>query len=272
MILNTGYVKFFNGMIYHKRSGVKEHSFSNKMNAIFIELRNKNYKEKYKYPTLFSINKFNLLAWYSSDHGEQLKNSKDQNLYQFILNLIRKSNIKNRDIDNIDNIKLLTFPKVLCWGFNPLSVYFCYDIKGSLLHSVFEVRNTFGDIHHYVLKNIHKNNKYQKTMKKLFVSPFYPQKGYYHLYADQLNDNIFTSVDYIMNEKKVFSASMNLKEIKFTNYNIIKSFLKLSLFPGKIWINIHLQAFFLWLKKHKLYKIPTSQKVKHSFGIKISKD
>ena len=169
MILNTGYIKFFNGMIHHKRRGVKKHYFKNKMNAIFIELRNKNYKEKYKYPTLFSINKFNLLAWYPSDHGEQLKNYKNENLYQFILNLIKKSNIRKH---NIDNIKLLTFPRVLGLGFNPLSVYFCYDIKGSLLHSVFEVRNTFGDIHHYVLKNIHKNNKFQKTMKKLFVSPF----------------------------------------------------------------------------------------------------
>ena len=112
----------------------------------------------------------------------------------------------------------------------------------------------------------------QKTVKKLFVSPFYPQKGYYHLYANQLNDKILTFVDYIINEKKVFSASMDLKEIKFNNFNIVIAFMKLYLFPGKIWINIHLQAFFLWLKKIRLYKIPSSQKVKHSFGIKISKD
>ena len=272
MILNIGNVKFYNGIIHHKRIGIKKHYFKNKINAIFIELRNKNYRKKYIYPTLFSFNKFNLLAWHPSNHGEQINKCKSQNLYQFILNLIKKSNVKKNNIDNIDNIKLLTFPKVLGWGFNPLSVYFCYDITGSLLHSVFEVRNTFGDIHHYVLTHIDKNNKLQKTIKKLFVSPFYPQKGYYHLYADQLNDTIFTSVDYVLNEKMVFSASMNLKEIKFTNFNIIKAFIKLSLFPGKIWINIHLQAFFLWLKKLKLYKIPTSQKVKHSFGIKISKD
>ena len=42
---------------------------------------------------------------------------------------------------------------------------------------------------------------------------------------------------------------MDLKEIKFNNFNIVIAFMKLYLFPGKIWINIHLQAFFLWLKK-----------------------
>ncbi len=269
MILNTGSIKFYNGFIHHSRKYGKEHFFKNKMNAIFIELRNDKCKETYKYPTLFSINKFNLLAWYSSSHGNQLNHSENQNLYQFILYLIQKSGANE---NKVRNIKLLTFPKVLGWGFNPLSIYFCYDTKGSLLHSVFEVRNTFGDIHHYVLKNLNKNNVVQKTVKKLFVSPFYPQKGYYHLCANQLNDKILTSVDYIINEKKVFSASMDLKEIKFNNFNIVIAFMKLYLFPGKIWINIHLQAFFLWLKKIRLYKIPSSQKVKHSFGIKISKD
>ncbi len=268
MILNTGSVKFYNGFIYHSRKGDKEHFFKNKMNAIFIELNNDKSEKKYKYPTLFSINKFNLLAWHSSSHGGQLKCSENRNLYQFILHLIQKSGAQE---NKVHKIKLLTFPKVLGWGFNPLSIYFCYDSKRSLLHSVFEVRNTFGDIHHYVLNNINKNNKVQKTLKKLFVSPFYPQKGYYYLYANELNDKILTSVDYIINKKKVFSASMDLKEIKFDNFNILRAFVKLYLFPGKIWINIHLQAFFLWLKKIKLYKIPSSQKIKHSFGIKIKK-
>ena len=269
MILNTGSIKFYDGFVYHKRNGAKKHFFKNNINAIFIELKNNKYREKYKYPALFSINKFNLLAWHPSYHGAQLEKTDNQNLYKFILNLIDKSDSKKHIIDNI---KLLTFPKVFGLGFNPLSVYFCYDIKGSLLHTVFEVRNTFGDIHHYILQNTKKNNKTQKTIKKLFVSPFYPQKGYYHLYANQLNDKILTSVDYIINDNKVFSASMNLKEIKFNNFNILKALVKFSLFPGKVWINIHLQAFFLWLKKIRIYKIPISQKIKHSFGMKISRD
>ena len=39
---------------------------------------------------------------------------------------------KTKDKEGIHNIKLLTFPKVLNFGFNPLSVYFCYDNKGFL--------------------------------------------------------------------------------------------------------------------------------------------
>ena len=153
MILNTGSIKFYDGFVYHKRNGAKEHFFKNNINAIFIELINNKYREKYKYPALFSIDKFNLLAWHPTYHGAQLEKTNNQNLYKFILNLIDKSDSKKHIIDNI---KLLTFPKVFGLGFNPLSVYFCYDIKGSLLHTVFEVRNTFGDIHHYILQNTKK--------------------------------------------------------------------------------------------------------------------
>ena len=42
MILNTGSIKFYDGFVYHKRNGAKEHFFKNNINAIFIELINNN--------------------------------------------------------------------------------------------------------------------------------------------------------------------------------------------------------------------------------------
>ena len=47
------------------------------------------------------------------------------------------------------------------------------------MHAVFEVKNTFGDIHHYILKNIPQKVT-QKVLKKMFVSPFYNTKGSYN--------------------------------------------------------------------------------------------
>ena len=65
---------------------------------------------------------------------------------------------------------------------------------------------------------------------------------------------------------------MNLNELAFNNKNILASLITLKNFPGKIWINIHLQAFFLWLKKVELFKIPEEENVKFSFGKKIKKN
>ena len=262
-------IKFFEANINHERYGKKKHFFKNRTNAILIDLKNKPQQKIRKYPSLFSLKKFNLLTWDASKHGNQCKFSTSNDLYKFIKNLCID---KTKNEKEIYDIKLLTFPKVLSFGFNPLSVYFCYNNKGLLTHSIFEVRNTFGDMHHYVLRNINQKKITQKTIKKLFVSPFYPKKGSYKLFANYFNDKIMISVEYTLQNKKVFIATMKLKEIKFNNYNIIKAFLKCSIYPGKIWINIHLQALILWFKRISLYKIPPNEKIKHSFGIKVSKD
>ena len=262
-------IKFYEAKINHCRYGKKKHSFKNQTNAILIDLKNSPQQKPSRYPSLFSLEKFNMLTWSASKHGNQSETSTSYDLYKFIKNLCVK---ETKDKEEIHKIKLLTFPKILGYGFNPLSVYFCYNNKGLLIHSIFEVRNTFGDMHHYVLRKINLKNISQKTPKKLFVSPFYPKKGNYKLFANHVQDMIMISVEYILHNKKVFIANMNLKEIKFDNLSILRAFLKCSVYPGKIWINIHLQAFILWFKRVNLYKIPSSEKVKHSFGIKVSKD
>ena len=43
-----------------------------------------------------------------------------------------QQNKRQKITKEIHKIKLLTFPKVLNFGFNPLSVYFCYNNKGLL--------------------------------------------------------------------------------------------------------------------------------------------
>ncbi len=48
-------------------------------------------------------------------------------------------------------ILLLCYPRLCGYTFNPLSVYFCYRADGQLALMIYEVRNTLGGIHSYVL-------------------------------------------------------------------------------------------------------------------------
>ena len=262
-------IKLFEGKIYHKRYGKIEHSFENKIVSIFINLTSLSNNELDKKPELFSINKFNIFSWASLNHGLQLKDTKPKDLESFIINLISKK--KETDDQYITSIKLLTFPRVLGFVFSPLSVYFCYNKVNQLMHAVFEVKNTFGDTHHYILKNIPQKGHTQKVLKKMFVSPFYNTKGSYLLNVMYQNNKIETSVEYKINKKIIFSASMKLKEIDFNNFNILSSIFKLSMFPGKVWINIHYQAIKLWCKKVALHKIPPSLLIKKTSAIGLSK-
>ena len=268
MHIKENKIKLFKGLIYHKRHGIIEHTFENQILSIFIDLTSINNNKFIKNPILFSINKLNIFSWLSKDHGLRLKNTKIIDIESFIIKLL---NISVKEKNNITNIKLLTFPKVLGFGFSPLSVYFCYNDNNQILHSVFEVKNTFGDIHHYIMKDIPKKGDKQKVLKKLFVSPFYNNNGYYHLMVSHYNNKISTSVEYIMNEKTIFYASMKLKEIKFNNFNILNGIFNLLTYPGKIWMNIHYQALILWFKKLPINNIPQGQVIKYSNAAKISK-
>ena len=86
----TGDIKFFEANINHERFGKKKHFFKNRTNAILIDLKITPPKKISKYPSLFSVEKFNLLTWSASKHGNQSKFSTSHELYQFIKNLCIK--------------------------------------------------------------------------------------------------------------------------------------------------------------------------------------
>ena len=79
---------------------------------------------------------------------------------------------------------LLCYPRLLGYTFNPLSVYFCYRAGGELALVIYEVRNTFGDIHPYVLPvqpaDISDAGVRQSQEKLFYVSPFIEMAMRYH--------------------------------------------------------------------------------------------
>ena len=81
-------------------------------------------------------------------------------------------------------VLLLCYPRLLGYTFNPLSVYFCYRADGALALMIYEVRNTFGDIHAYVLPvkpgEISDAGIRQQHDKLFYVSPFIEMAMRYH--------------------------------------------------------------------------------------------
>ena len=255
--------KLFEGQVFHKRYINYNHSFKNKSLFLLINLNKLSdliSKNQLTLPLFFSINKFNFLSWNCFDHAERKNNSKPND----ILNFVNRLN-KGKEFDEV---YLFCFPRSLGFGFNPLSIYFCYKNK-LLSEIIFEVKNTFGDIHHYILTNVKRNGLKQKVNKKLFVSPFFDNKGYYELTSNYKKNKIIVEIKYYKNKKIQLYANLNAKETGFSNFEIIKNLLKFVIFPGKNWINIHLEALKLWTKKIKIYKTPKEKSLKFSKALKI---
>ncbi|CAL4866041.1 hypothetical protein MMA231_00278 [Asticcacaulis sp. MM231] len=79
---------------------------------------------------------------------------------------------------NSDRLFLLAMPRILGFVFNPISLYFVQASDGAMKAVVYEVNNTFGDRHSYVLpvrQNVSNQTHrpiHQAADKRLHVSPF----------------------------------------------------------------------------------------------------
>ncbi len=146
----------YNGNVIHKRFKPKEHFFKYKVFSLFIDLSELNeLDDKLKF---FSLNKFNLISFYEKDHGERDGSS----LLNWVKLNLSKNNISTENI----KIKLLCYPRILGYVFNPLSIFFIYDKDENLISILYEVKNTFGEQHTYIFKVESENKLIQNNCSK----------------------------------------------------------------------------------------------------------
>ena len=239
MIKNS---KIYTGKVIHKRFKPKEHYFKYNVFSLLIDLNE--LEEINKYIKVFSYNKFNIISFYDKDHGDRDGSS---------IKLWVKKNLRNIGIITEDiSIKLLCYPRIFGYVFNPLSTYFIYNKHSELISIFYEVKNTFGEQHTYIFKAQDEKTVQNKCKKKFYVSPFIEMDCEYHFKT--LNPREQLSVVINQNDKdgKLLFASQDGISQDFNNKNLILSYLTHPLMTFKIIGAIHYEAFKLWAKRIKL--------------------
>lgn len=239
MIKNS---KIYTGKVIHKRFKPKEHYFKYNVFSLLIDLNE--LEEINKYIKFFSYNKFNIISFYDKDHGDRDGSS---------IKLWVKKNLGNIGIMTEDvRIKLLCYPRIFGYVFNPLSTYFIYNKHSELISIFYEVKNTFGEQHTYIFKAQDEKTVQNKCKKKFYVSPFIEMDCEYHFKT--LNPREQLSVVINQNDKdgKLLFASQDGISKDFNNKNLILSYLTHPLMTFKIIGAIHYEAFKLWAKRIKL--------------------
>lgn len=80
--------------------------------------------------------------------------------------------------------------RVLGHVFNPLSLYWCHDRHGNLVHIIAEVHNTYGGRHAYLLPPTADST----VDKQLYVSPFNGVDGQYRVRATRPGETLNISI------------------------------------------------------------------------------
>lgn len=151
------------GRVRHRRFRPKPHALSYRVFWMLLDLDEIDRLSDGM--RLFSRNRFNLYAFRDSDYGDR----SGRPLRDQVSETLAAAGIAWDG----GAIRLLTMPRILGYAFNPLSTYFCHRRDGSLCATIYEVHNTFGEVHSYVAPADASTQPLRQEACKLFhVSPF----------------------------------------------------------------------------------------------------
>ena len=235
----------YNGQVIHKRFKPKVHSFKYNVFSLLIDLSELNTLDKKV--KFFSYNKLNLISFYDKDHGERDGSS----LIDWVHNNLKKNNILT---DNI-KIKILCYPRIFGFVFNPLSVFYVYNLNDQLISILYEVKNTFGEQHTYIFRVEKDSNLIQNNCSKKFhVSPFIEMDCNYFFRLLKPGNKISVIIDQYDSQDKILYASQDGVRTDFNTKYLLKSYLKHQIITFKIILAIHYETFKLWTKGIKFVK------------------
>ena len=243
-MVNKFQSNLFKNIVIHHRLFPFNHRFKYSVFSFFIDYDELKLLDKNI--TFFSYNKFNFFSFHEQDHGYR----DNRSLKKFVESFLRKKNIYYKNL----KIKILCFPRILGYVFNPLSVIFCFD-SGKLLSIFYEVKNTFNEQHIYCFANKKSALKqtYQQRCRKIFyVSPFIQMNCYYKFLTKIPKDQLSLLIEqFDENDKKILIASQVGKKIDFSSFTLIKFFFIYPLLTIKIIFSIHYQAINILFKGGK---------------------
>ncbi|MGY8680089.1 DUF1365 domain-containing protein [Bradyrhizobium sp. UFLA05-153] len=238
------------GDVMHARLKPIGHRFSYRVMSLLIDLDR--LEEADRQSVLFGVNRAGLYSFHEADHGERDGSS---------LRVYAQRCAAGRGVDLTGGrVMLLCYPRLLGYGFNPLSVYFCYRAGGELALVIYEVRNTFGDMHPYVLPvvpgEMSAAGLRQQQDKQFYVSPFIAMEMRYRFRLHPPSDTVRLRILETDRDGPLLAATFSGRRRALTSRTLLRSFVALPLVTLKVIAAIHWEALRLWLKGARLTPRP----------------
>ena len=198
---------------------------------------------------LFSVERANLFSFYNADHGAR----DGSDLRPWVEAELEKASVDRK----ASRICLLAMPRFLGYVFNPLSIYYCFDADERLFAAVYEVKNTFGEQHVYVLTVDESSGKANtgyrhQCDKDFYVSPFIEAKATYHFRLNVPRDDLRVFIREEIESGLLLIATLTGIRRKLTDGELVRQAFRHPFLTYKVIASIHIQALKLWLKGIRL--------------------
>jgi uncharacterized protein len=189
---------------------------------------------------LFAHNRWGLFSLRDADHG-------DGSATPLRLQVGRRLAQAGLDIGG-GAVRLLCMPRTLGYCFNPLSIFFCHRADGTLVALIYQVHNTFGERHSYVIPVAPEAGTIHQTCRKSFyVSPFMDMGLLYEFRVRGPADHVAVSIRASGPDGLVLVAALGGRRAALTDRALARAFVTIPAVTLKVMAAIHWQALRLWL-------------------------
>jgi uncharacterized protein len=237
----------FRGRTVHARFGAVTHSLAYDIYQLLIDVDD--VAGSVAGLSWLKYNRFGPLAFYDRDHGDRT----GAPLRAWVETRLREAGV---EIDG-GPIRLLTFPRVLGFVFNPISVFFAYGMQGELKGVIYEVNNTFGETHAYVAPASNTAIEHHSADKVFHVSPFFDVSGRYAFTLRAPDDALSLVIDKYKGAVRDHVATLKARRLPLTDAALAKAFFTMPLLTLKVVAAIHFEALKLLFKGARYHDKPT---------------
>lgn len=239
----------YTGRVSHQRLRPLRHRLRYRVFSLLLDLDE--LPDLHRRLRWFSLERFNLFSFHARDHGD----GSDTPLRQQIEHQLDRAQLPAGG-----RIELLCTPRMLGHQFNPLSVYYCHRPDGSGLQAlIYEVHNTFGERHSYVIPMSEPaaagETIVQQCDKSFHVSPFLGMDMRYEFRVQPPHEGrLSISINASDPAGSMLVAHYAAKRQPLTNAALLGLCLRHPLIGLKVVAAIHWEALRIWLKKAPLYR------------------
>lgn len=203
---------------------------------------------------LFAHNRFNALSFYDADHGD----CSGAALRGQVESHLRAAGIETAG----GPIRLLCMPRMFGYVFNPLSIYFCYRSDKSLAALLYEIRNTFGERHSYLIPVSHGAGPViaQHCQKLFYVSPFMDMDVSYAFRVAVPGESVSVVVEATGKDGRILMAALSGRRVALTDAALLRALVAHPALTLKVIAAIHWHALRMLLKGFTLRPRPSPPK------------
>lgn len=236
----TRHSALYLGDVMHSRLRPRRHRLHYRVFTLLLDLDE--LPELSRASHLFGYNRRAFLSFWDKDHGDGRTGS----LRPWIEGQLREANCLEAGM----RIRVLCYPRILGYVFNPLTVYFCHAASGGLRAILYEVCNTFGERHTYVIAVPDETAGVvrQSCAKALYVSPFMPMACLYRFHIEPPAESVVVRIDESDSDGPLLVASFAGKRRAFSDRALLGALLRYPLMTLKVTAGIHWEALRIWRK------------------------